>query len=195
MVLTSEYFSQTEVTELAPDLLGKVLVSNIDGIRTAGIIVETEAYRGHDDDACHAHQHGLTARTKTMYGPPGHAYVYICYGIHHLFNVVAGKEGSADAVLIRALQPIEGIDTMKKRRNQDSKVLLCSGPGKLSQALGITKTLDQASLIPESGIWIEDQNRSHSQSIVTSPRIGMPDRLRCKDWPWRFFYKDNRYVS
>lgn len=195
MILSSDYYRQTEVTELAPDLLGKVLVSEIDGIRTAGIIVETEAYRGHDDDACHAHQHGLTERTKTMYGPAGHAYVYICYGIHHLFNVVAGAEGSADAVLIRALEPIEGIETMKKRRNQQAERLLCSGPGKLSQALGITKDLDRTSLVTESGIWIEESSQPISQIIETSPRIGMPDRLRCKDWPWRYYYKDNRYVS
>ncbi len=195
MILPLDFYGQTEVLTLAQELLGKVLVSALGGKQTEGIIVETEAYRGIDDDACHAFQHGLTKRTETMYGPPGHAYVYVCYGIHHLFNVVAGQQGDADAVLIRAVQPLNGIEVMKERRNLNSEKQLCSGPGKLSQAMCITKAQDKASLDGESGIWIEDRNLVLPEEIVSSPRIGMPSRLNAKDWPWRFYYKDNPYVS
>lgn len=186
-LLPVSFYQNPDVVEVSRQLLGKVICTNIDSEFTSGIITETEAYCGRDDKACHANNGLRTARTEVMYGKPGHAYVYLCYGIHHLLNVVTNHEGLADAVLIRSVRPLDGIDTMVKRRNIINQKNLANGPGKLSQALGITTNLNAANL-SEPPLWIEDRGIAFEEkTISTSPRIGVDyageDALR----PWRFF--------
>lgn len=194
MKLNKEFYTRTDVIQLSRELLGKVLVTNINGQKTAGIITETEAYRGPDDKACHAHLNRFTKRTKVMFDEGGVAYVYLCYGIHHLFNIVTAKEGMPHAILIRAIEPIEGIDIMLERRNM-SKIQprLTSGPGILSKALGIDKTYYGESLINNT-IWIEDRN-IEVKEIVGTTRIGIDYAEEHALLPWRFYIKGNRWVS
>lgn len=154
------------------------------------MITETEAYCGRNDKACHANNGLRTARTEVMYGEPGHAYIYLCYGIHHLLNVVTNQKGLADAVLIRAIRPIEGVDIMNKRRSIKDQKNLTNGPGKLTQALGITTDLN-ATHLSEPPLWIEDRGIVFDDhQIHTSPRIGVDyageDALK----PWRFLSAD-----
>ena len=156
--LTNDFYRREDVVQLSKDLLGRVLVTNIDGKRTAGIITETEAYKGPEDKACHAHLNRFTKRTKIMFEAGGVAYVYLVYGIHHLFNIVTGKQGEPHAILIRAIEPIEGIEIMQERREMEIVTKrLTSGPGILSKALGIDKSHYGLSLL-EDTIWIEDRN-------------------------------------
>ncbi|MDR9374327.1 MAG: DNA-3-methyladenine glycosylase, partial [Schleiferiaceae bacterium] len=137
--LPLSYFQQADVVALARDLLGRYLVTEIEGKRTVGRITETEAYAGYGDKACHAHMERKTKRNQIMYAAGGHAYVYLCYGIHHLFNIVTNREGQADAVLLRAVAPLEGIQHMLKRRGLEQPLpRLTAGPGNMSKALGIT---------------------------------------------------------
>ena len=137
-VLPKNFYQNDDVVQLAKELLGKLIITQIDGKITSGIIVETEAYRGPDDKGCHAFGGRYTERTKTMYAQGGTVYVYICYGIHPMLNIVTGPEGDAHAILIRALEPLEGIEIMLKRRNVLSlNPELTNGPGKLAVALGI----------------------------------------------------------
>jgi DNA-3-methyladenine glycosylase len=154
-----------------------------------GIVVETESYE-RDDPACHAYV-GLTARTETLFGPPGRAYVYLSYGIHALLNAVAEPEGEAAAVLIRALEPTEGLEEMRRRRGVQADDQLCSGPGKLTEALGIGLSENGADLshapfllLPPTDDWDAD--------VVTGPRIGI---TKAVDHPWRFCAAGNRHVS
>ena len=191
--LDRSFYLSDDVVQVARDLLGKVLVTNINGIITAGKIVETEAYCGRGDKACHANGK-RTARTEVMYGVGGYAYVYLCYGIHHLINVVTNKEGQADAVLIRALEPLKGLDEMKLRRG-NTKSKLASGPGTLSQAMGIHVKMTGTDLLGDQ-IWISPGNEINpTKEIVSGTRIGVDyaeeDALR----PWRFIIKDDKYVS
>ncbi|MFA5668176.1 MAG: DNA-3-methyladenine glycosylase [Balneolaceae bacterium] len=194
--LPTSFYERDDVVTIARELLGKVLVTKINNTVTAGIIVETEAYRGESDLACHACVYGKTERTKIMFGKPGHAYIYLCYGIHHLFNVVTNKEGFADAVLIRAIEPIAGIDTMLLRRNKT--VLNRSvggGPGIVSSALGITTKLYGTNL-QESTIWLEDRETYfEDSSIIASPRVGVNYAGNDAHLPWRFRVKGNAYTS
>ena len=143
-----DFYQREDVLAISHELLGKVLCTNFNGSLTTGIIVETEAYAGVADRASHAYGGRRTNRTEVMYSPPGTAYVYLCYGIHHLFNVVTNVEGVPHAVLIRAIEPIEGIDIMLQRRKM-SKLLpkLTAGPGILSQALGISTQHSWISLL------------------------------------------------
>lgn len=137
--LNRDFYSGDDPVPIAKDLLGKVLCTNFDGEFTSGIIVETEAYNGRTDKACHSHIHGKTERTKVMFGASGVSYVYLCYGIHLLFNVVTNKEGFADAVLIRGIEPLDGIGTILNRRGRSKlERSVGGGPGIAFQALGIT---------------------------------------------------------
>jgi DNA-3-methyladenine glycosylase len=159
------------------------LVRILDGIRLAGIIVEAEAYAGEDDLGCHASA-GRTQRNAVMYGPPGKAYVYFTYGMHWMLNAVTEKEGFPAAVLIRAIEPVEGADVISLRRNgRDTR-----GPAKLTQALGIDRGLNGASLFDSSsGLWIEPGNPVSTSDIITTPRVGLytvPEPW--KSIPWRF---------
>jgi DNA-3-methyladenine glycosylase len=174
-------------TEVAPDLLGKLLVRQVDGACAAGRIVETEAYQGEDDQGCHA-KAGLTERTRVMYGNPGTAYIYFTYGMHWLLNVVCMPVGFPAAVLIRAIQPIFGEEFMQARRPAAAKGWL-NGPAKLCQALAVDGQLNGANLCQtSSGLWIADDSVAANQSAVrTTPRIGLntvPEPWR--SLPWRY---------
>lgn len=196
--LPPSFFLREDVVQISRDLLGKYLVTEIDGAYTAGRIVETEAYRGPDDKACHAYNYRRTPRTSIMYEPGGHAYVYLCYGIHHLFNVVTGFEGQPHAVLIRAVQPIDNIEGMLARRKMAKlKPQLTAGPGALSQALGITTGLTGINMLDvQSPIRIEDRGMViKEEDIIAGPRVGVGYAEECAEWPWRFRVKDSPWTS
>lgn len=183
----SEKFYSRNATEVARDVLGKVLVHG----KTAGRIVEVEAYLGLEDLAAHASR-GITDRTRVLFGPPGHAYVYFIYGMHECLNFVAEPEGQAGCVLIRALEPLAGIDLMFRRREKAKRVDdLASGPGKLTQAMGITRKLNGSSLIA-GPLTVRRLNGDPPVQIDVTPRIGI---TQCADWPLRFFIAGNRFVS
>jgi DNA-3-methyladenine glycosylase len=193
--LQSEFYLKDDVVEISMALLGKILVTNIDGKITAGRIVETEAYNGRADKASHAFGNIRTKRTEIMYREGGRAYVYLCYGIHHLFNVVTNKEGKADAVLIRAIEPLEGVEIMLHRRKK-KKLLksVTSGPGKLSMALGIHYKYTNVSLLSDL-IWIEEAPQIEKNQIIADKRIGVDYAEEASDFMWRFYIKDNPYIS
>lgn len=198
MLLSKDFYLRDDVIQLAKELLGKFIVTNIDGHLTAGMITETEAYRGRDDKASHAYNNRLTKRTATMFREGGCAYVYLCYGIHHLFNVVTGPEGVANAVLIRAVEPVDNIPVIQQRRNIDKiKPQLTAGPGVMSMALGIRTGLDGQNLLNNNGpVWIEDRGVVFlEKEIHTSTRIGVDYAEECSQWPWRFYVKDSIWVS
>jgi DNA-3-methyladenine glycosylase len=179
-------FFDRSVHEVARDLIGCELA--VDG--TAGLIVETEAYDA-TDPACHAYI-GRTTRNEVLFGPPGRAYVYLSYGIHSLLNAVAEPEGSAAAVLIRALEPTEGIELMRTRRGRDENEELCSGPGKLTEALGVGLSLNGADLTePPFQIYSRHPARNGTD-IVAAPRIGI---TKAAELPWRYCASDSRFVS
>ena len=194
--LSRSFYERNDVVDISRDLIGKFLCTNFNGILTSGMIVETEAYNGRIDRASHAFPDVRTKRTETMYGPPGRAYVYLCYGIHHLFNVVTNKEGYADAILIRALKPEKGIEQMLERRDRNKlDPAVSNGPGKLSQALGIKTDHDQKDLLGEE-IWIEDRNIEITDNqILTAERVGIEYAGEDARLPWRFVLKDSKWLS
>lgn len=194
--LPLSFYQQTEVTQLAQQLLGKQLYTCVDGELTGGTIVETEAYHGVTDKASHAYGGRFTDRTKVMYAAGGLAYVYLCYGIHHLFNVVTAPEGTPHAVLIRGLEPMEGLDVMLRRRNMSTlKPNLTAGPGALAKALGIDRALNAGDLGGEE-IWIADRGIAYQQEeIVAAPRVGVDYAGDHALLPWRYYVKGNRFVS
>lgn len=184
--LKKSFYENDDVVEVSKNLLGKVLCTQLGDVFTSGVITETEAYCGRNDKACHANNGKRTPRTEVMFGEPGHAYIYLCYGIHHLFNVVTNKKGLADAVLIRAIKPLDGIDMMKFRRDIKNIKTLSDGPGKLTQALGITTELNKNNLLTLP-IWIEERNISISpDKIRTTKRIGIDYAEEDANKPWRF---------
>jgi DNA-3-methyladenine glycosylase len=198
MRLKESFFIREDVVQISKDLLGKYLVTNFDNQITVGKIVETEAYRAPDDKACHAHLNRFTKRTKTMFETGGTAYVYLCYGIHHLFNVVTAPKGMAHAVLIRGIEPIENLDLMLERRNFTKvKSQLTAGPGVMSKAMGITTLHNAQSLTStDSSIWIEDRGTIISEEqIIASPRVGVAYAEECALWDWRFRVKDSKWTS
>lgn len=196
MKLSRDFYTRPDVAQISQELLGKYLFTNINGQLTAGMIVETEAYTGNDDCACHANNNRRTPRTEVMFGEGGKAYVYLCYGIHHLFNIVTNVEGTADAVLIRAIEPVRGIDWMLMRRNMmQAKPVLTGGPGSMSAALGITTKHYGHDLLGDI-IWLEDRGIQVAEhDIIASPRVGVAyagkDALR----PWRFRIRGNKWAS
>ncbi|WP_397303837.1 DNA-3-methyladenine glycosylase [Nonlabens ulvanivorans] len=195
--LTISYYQHHDVVELSRDLIGKKIVSNINGELTSGIITETEAYRGYDDKACHAHLGRFTDRTKVMYEPGGVAYVYLCYGIHHLFNIITNTDGNADAILIRAVEPVEGIDIMLKRRGKKKlDKTLTSGPGNFSKAFALDKSFYGADLTGDE-VWIEksDLLRFRESDIISTTRIGIDYAGEDKNLPWRFYLNTSDYIS
>ncbi len=187
------FYQNDDVVSIAQRLIGKFLVTNIDGIITVGRIVETEAYNGRIDRACHAFQK-RTPRTQTMYLNGGVAYVYLCYGIHRLLNIVTNVAGKADAVLIRAVEPIEGIDHMFARRRTNRVNSLTSGPGKLSEALGIKMEHDALSLQSDE-MWIGTTRSQNKIQIFSDVRIGVDYAGEDALLPWRFYENENPYVS
>lgn len=196
-------FYQRDTTTVACELLGKRLVHIINGKRLSGIITETEAYLGIKDRGCHTFGNRRTKRTEPMYLPGGHSYVYLIYGIYDCLNVVTQKQDIPEAVLIRALEPIEGLTTMAKARNlktfdpENKKHLwnLTTGPGKLAQAMMITRD-HNALLLTEDTLFIEDVGRKINKSeIIASPRIGIDYAQDAKHWELRFTIKDNFFIS
>lgn len=190
MKLSRDYYLQEDVVTVARDLVGKVLVTNFNDKRTAGIITEAEAYNGVHDSASHAFRGRRTARTEVMYSEGGTAYVYICYGIHHLFNVVTNQKDIPHAVLIRGIKPIEGIDVMLKRRKLPALTKsFSSGPGTVSVALGIN-VLHTGHSLKSNKIWIEDYGiKVPAKEILITQRIGVENSGRDAKLPYRFFVK------
>lgn len=187
MKLERPFYRRDDVVQVSRELLGKVLCSRMNGATTKAVITETEAYAGVGDRASHAWGGRRTKRTEPMFGEGGAAYVYLCYGIHHLFNVVTAEAGTPHAVLVRAGQPLEGVELMKKRRgNRASDRTLLAGPGSLSQALGITTGATGESLLGNR-IWIEDHGIDFDEGLVeTGPRIGVDYAGEDAARPYRF---------
>jgi DNA-3-methyladenine glycosylase len=194
--LGKEFYLRPNVVEISKELIGKYLYTYIDGLLTGGLIVETEAYSGRNDRACHAHLNRRTKRTEVMYKDGGVAYVYLCYGLHYLFNITTNVEGLADAVLVRAIEPVEGIEYMQERRNFfKHEPALTAGPGVVSKALGINKDHYGKSLLGDI-IWIEDRgNEFGEELIMASPRVGVAYAEEDALLPWRFRLKNNRWTS
>ena len=194
--LTLDFYQREDVLNISRELLGKVLCTNFHGKLTSGIIVETEAYAGITDKASHAYNSRRTERTETMYELGGSAYIYLCYGIHHLLNIVTNKKNIPHAVLIRALEPQDGIKFMLQRRNKKKKdQSLTVGPGSLTRALGIT-VKDSGTLLIDNLIWLEDQNiQIKNQDILASPRVGVQYAGQDANNPWRFRIKGNSWTS
>lgn len=188
MKLPRSYFLNEDVVEVAHDLIGKKLITKLNGKLTSGIITETEAYAGANDRASHAYGNRRTERTETMFAEGGIAYVYLCYGIHHLFNVVTNKKNIPHAVLIRGIYPVDGYETIQERRNSKlSKLKIAAGPGTLSKSLGITTALNGIS-ITENKIWIEDVNEGFKPiQIKKGPRIGIDYAGKDALLPYRFY--------
>jgi len=194
MPLDPSFYRRNNVVKVARELIGKVLVTRRLGKTTAGIIVETEAYSRHEK-GCHAYQNKMTPRNRVMFNAGGQAYVYLCYGIHHMFNVVTNEEDEADAVLVRALEPVEGIPLMMKRMNTKSERRITSGPGKLTKAMAINRQQNGETLW-SSKLWIEDGGpHIKSADIVPSKRIGIDYAGKDALLPWRFTLKGNLWVS
>ncbi len=195
-ILPINFYLNEDVIDIAQKLLGKYLFTNIDGMITAGMITETESYKGIEDKACHAYGGKKTNRNKTMFEMGGVAYVYLCYGMHSLLNVVTNKKDIPEAVLIRAIKPIVGVDIMLKRRKK-SKVerSLTAGPGALTQALGITKKQNGKSFNSKN-IWIEDRNiKISKKDIISSKRVGIAYAEEYVNKPWRFRIKNSKWTS
>jgi len=189
------FYTRPDVVEVARDLLGRLLVVPArGGRRVSGIIVETEAYRGPEDRASHAHGGRRTLRTETMYARGGTAYVYFVYGMYHQFNVVTGVADVPHAVLVRALEPVEGLALMRRRRGGGPLHSLTSGPGKLCIALGIDRRHDRADLLGDR-IWIEARAPVPPRAIAAGPRVGIDYAEAWVDRPWRFWLRDNPFVS
>ncbi len=195
MVRLPREFFDRDTLRVARDLLGRVLVRLLDGERLSGRIVEVEAYIGEDDLASHA-RFGRTERNAAMYGPPGCAYVYQIYGLHHCLNIVTEREGFPAAVLIRALEPLEGLETMRARRGGVPDPLLTSGPARLCQAMGIDRALDKADLCtPDAVLFVEDGPPIPDDAVMTSPRVGVRGDHRARTVPWRFYVWNHPCVS
>ena len=188
MKIPQTYYQQPSVVELAKNLIGKKLYSNAGGELSSGIITETEAYAGVTDRGSHAYGGRRTKRTKTMFLPGGFAYVYLCYGIHALFNIVTGPEDDPLAVLIRAVQPADGLEVIYERRKTHGKNL-SNGPGKLTQALGITTAMDGISL-QDNLIWLEKYRKIPENHIQSGPRIGIDYAGADARLPYRFWINE-----
>lgn len=193
--LPREFYTRPNVLTIARDLLGKLLVvPSEDGQRVSGMIVEAEAYRGPEDRASHAYGGRRTKRTETMYREGGVAYVYFVYGMYYQFNVVCNVADVPHAILVRALEPLEGIELMRERRHQHPDQNLTNGPGKLCIALNIDRALDGADLLGDR-VWLETYQSVPARRIAKGPRIGIDYAEGWVDKPWRFWIRDNSYVS
>src|SRR5437867_8642041 len=194
--LPRKFYTRADVLQVARRLLGRrLVVPDRDGARVSGIIVETEAYRGPEDRASHAFGGRRTRRTETMYRIGGTAYVYFVYGMYDQFNVVTNVEGIPHAVLVRALEPAEGIEVMRGRRRGRSDHDLTNGPGKLCIALGIDRALDGADLLGDRVFIEEGRRRVPAAAIASGPRIGIDYAAEWAGRPWRFWIRDSPFVS
>lgn len=194
--LPLSFYRRPDVVQIAKELLGKKLVSFVDGQLTSGLIVETEAYAGSTDRASHGYGGRRTARNEMLYQAGGVAYVYLCYGIHHLFNVVTNEAGIPHAVLIRAIQPEEGIEYMLRRAGkQQLDYSLTAGPGALSRALGIHYRQHNGVKLTGNLIWIEDASSVPDTEVVATTRVGVAYAQEDAWLPYRFYLRDNPWVS
>lgn len=194
MKLDMEFYQRRDVVKISCELLGKVLVTRLGGTTTSGIIVETEAYSWRERGS-HAFGSKLTSRTSVMFREGGHVYVYLCYGMHHLFNIVTNREGVAEAVLVRALEPLDGIPEMMRRRGEKVKLNhLTSGPGKLSKSMGIDRSLN-GKLLSDGQIWIEDRKKVPASQVEAGRRVGIDYAGEDALLPWRFMIRGNPWVS
>lgn len=192
MILTEDFFRRDTLT-VARELIGCTIVSRVDGHETRGMIVEAEAYCGPRDPAAHSYR-GRTERVRALFEGKGLAYIYFIYGMHWCLNLSCGPDGDPDCVLIRALEPVGGIDIMGKRRGTEKLTNLCSGPGKLCAALGVTKAVYGARVFdPISPLTVEEGERG--LAVETSPRIGIDYAGEAKDWPWRFTLAGSGFLS
>lgn len=196
MILPLSFYQTEDTLLLSKQLLGKYLVTEIDGIKVSGMITETEGYLGPQDRASHAYNNRHTSRTKVMFCEGGCAYVYLCYGIHFLFNIVTHRQGVPQAILIRSIEPKEGLEVMMKRRHKKKADLnLSTGPGNVTQCLGINLSF-QGTPLNTSKIFVED--RSHvvlEDNIIATSRVGVGYAKEYALKPWRFYIKDNLWVS
>jgi DNA-3-methyladenine glycosylase len=193
MKLPIDFYRRAKVTSIAKQLLGKGLFTKIGDQIAGGMIVETEAY-SYKEKGCHAYN-GMTKRNEIMFADGGVAYVYLCYGIHQMVNVVTNRQGKADAILIRALEPLAGMEIMKSRMNTEAPRRITSGPGKVTKALGIERSLNGKQLNGDE-LWIEDLgNKISSSAIVSAKRIGIDYAGEDALLPWRFFLKNSVWVS
>ena len=181
-------FYRRDPVEVARDVIGRVLIREMDGVRLLGRVVEAEAYGGRRDPASHAFR-GPTPRNASMFGPPGHAYVYVSHGIHHCLNLTTGD---GTAVLVRALEPLDGVDEMIRRRGRDDPRLLCAGPGRLCQALGITLRDDGRDLTRRDRLWLAAGEGPGSAAVMATPRVGLSVAT---DVSWRFVEAGTRFAS
>lgn len=198
--LARSWYEGDDPVDLARAMLGMVLVSEAGGARTSGVIVETEAYPGPHDQACHAHLGRRTARTESMFKAGGFSYVYTCRGTNHLLNLVTGQEGFPSAILIRAVEPLEGTEAMLERRGHEKvvKSRLAAGPGMMTVCLGITTALDRLDTTGAAApFWVEDRGfrLDADGAILCSPRVGIPYAGEDIDKPWRFRVKDSPWTS
>lgn len=191
-----DFYNRPGVTKIARELIGKILVTQFGGIVTSGRIVETEAYAGIADRASHAYGGRRTARTEVMFGSAGHAYVYLCYGIHHLFNIITNNIDVPHAILVRALEPLEGVEAMLRRTGKrEADYTLTRGPGNVSKALGIHTQHTGISLQGDDIFIATDNFALRRSSIVATPRLGVDYAGAHAQWPYRFILNGNPYVS
>jgi DNA-3-methyladenine glycosylase len=197
MKLPVEFYTREDVLQISRELLGKYLYTYVDDTLCGGMITETEAYRAPEDKASHAYGGRRTARTETFFEEGGVSYVYLCYGIHHLFNIVTNRRDVPHAVLIRAIEPVEGIDKMLERRKKNKVVpALTAGPGALSQALGIRHREHNNLSLQGDCIWIEDRGiRLEDKQIVAGPRIGIAYAKEYAAKPWRYGIRGSVWLS
>ncbi len=202
MKLKRKFYNRPTL-DVAKDLLGKKIVHYINGKRLVGKIVEVEAYIGAIDKAAHSYNNRRTKRSEIMFGPPGYAYVYLIYGMYNCINVVTQNEGKGTAVLIRAVEPVENIETMAYNRyNRPIESLkkrqiinLTDGPGKLCMAMGITKAANNGMDLCGNTLWIEKAAEDRTFEIVTTTRVNIDYAEEAVHFPWRFYIKDNPFVS
>jgi DNA-3-methyladenine glycosylase len=191
MSIWNRKYYERDTLKVARTLLGQKLVRRLNGFELSGMIVETEAYCGETDSACHAHR-GKTKRNAVMFGEPGHAYVYFTYGMHYMLNLVTEEEGNPCAVLIRAVLPLTGVAQMEARRKRKG-ANLANGPAKLCQAFGIDKYLNGWDLTSGKELWIENYKKIASKSIITTPRIGIDyAQKEHREALWRFLVKPDK---
>jgi DNA-3-methyladenine glycosylase len=194
--LDASFYHRTNVVTIAKDLLGKLLVTSFNGALTTGRIVETEAYNGVADKASHSYGGRRTKRTEIMYAAGGIAYVYLCYGIHHLFNIVTNVQDTPHAILIRGIEPVAGIDIMLARmKKEKADYTIGRGPGNVSKALGIDTKHTSLSLFSDAIYIADDGVKMKPSQIIASPRIGVDYAAEDALLPYRFYVKGNPYVS
>jgi DNA-3-methyladenine glycosylase len=196
-ILRRDFYTRADTLRVARELLGKrLVVPSKAGERVSGRVVETEAYLGAEDRAAHSYGGRRTRRTETMFGAGGRAYVFFVYGMHHQFNVVTGPEGLPHVVLVRAVEPEEGMELMKERRPVSQARELTNGPGKLCRALGIDLTFDGEDLTTGKRVWLEETGvKFKPEEIASGPRVGVDYAAEDALKPWRFWVKGNEYVS